>query len=313
MKGSLLGQLKHSVTTGGCWLTPRAEREKTDGDLLSLLPLSSHFVPRLQQSIKEESTYPSFLSTGHHRFNNTMTSPSARSASPPSHSFLSPITATSPLSSPPSTLPSPSSVELSPPTSPSSYNPSDPSRSPSRTRSLSPRPSGPTTTTMSLPSPTPSSALPSPNVSGPSLSPRPSKIFASRPSPVVPSPSVPGSRPTSPPPSFQQQHEPVSPTRGGATTTTTGEHDFVTNAPVLSTSSSTVDLSHVFERGEFSSFVVPRVRAPKQGTLETGHIPCPLSAHSLLITFQNHSRTKKKPQTSNSDQLIESQHKKQST
>ncbi|ORY64636.1 hypothetical protein BCR35DRAFT_308741 [Leucosporidium creatinivorum] len=113
--------------------------------------------------------------------------------------------------------------------------PSSGGRSPShsRTRSLSPGAS--------------SSLNPSPTSHAP-LSPRSSQILG-RPSPVVPSPSLPASPASFSRPSSPRPHEPASPTR--ATSQLPYE---LGSSGMLSRSGSAVDLSHVFERDvEFGS------------------------------------------------------------
>ncbi|KAK4056770.1 hypothetical protein OIO90_002322 [Microbotryomycetes sp. JL221] len=147
--------------------------------------------------------------------------------------------------------------ELSPPTSPSPR-----SQSPAR-RSLSP---GPPTTLQQA---------------QPTLSPKNSRVFASRPSPVVPSPSVPGSpasfsRPTSPRPQVQHatatsDATPHSPTLSKHHPSSHAQHQHqpqqqqqsqhgphsgfeLSSSGMISRSASNVDLSHVFERDvEFAS------------------------------------------------------------
>lgn len=124
---------------------------------------------------------------------------------------------------------------------------SPPSRSGSRSRSMSPR--GPSTSTQPVPA-----------MATPTLSPRSSIIFASRPSPVVPSPSCPASpalsRPTSPRPTHDATTT-TSPTRHHAHQHGAGghhelaQHAISAATPSLSRNSSNVDLSHVFERGQF--------------------------------------------------------------
>ncbi|KAK4054388.1 hypothetical protein OIV83_000882 [Microbotryomycetes sp. JL201] len=165
-----------------------------------------------------------------------------------------PTAASGSTSSAHSSTPSPLRArELSPPTSPS---PGGRSQSPAR-RSLSP---GPPTTAQQA---------------HPTLSPRSSRVFASRPSPVVPSPSVPGSpasfsRPTSPRPhqtgvadpttastgSSHHHAPPHSPTQAKTphgSAPAAGPFE-LSSSGMISRSASNVDLSHVFERDvEFAS------------------------------------------------------------
>lgn len=124
-----------------------------------------------------------------------------------------------------STSPSQSGGLHPPPSSPPppARRSNPPSRATSRSRSASP------------------GSSPTPGISS-TISPQSSRIFTSRPSPVVP-PSQPASpsfsRPTSPRPHVSRQiEEPASPT--------SAHHDLS-----LSASGSTVDLSHIFERGAF--------------------------------------------------------------
>lgn len=127
-----------------------------------------------------------------------------------------------------STSPSQSGGLHPPPSSPPppARRSNPPSRATSRSRSASP------------------GSSPTPGISS-TISPQSSRIFTSRPSPVVP-PSQPASpsfsRPTSPRPHVSRQiEEPASPT--------SAHHDLS-----LSASGSTVDLSHIFERDvEFAS------------------------------------------------------------
>lgn len=141
-------------------------------------------------------------------------------------------------------------------------------RSPShsRTRSLSPGAS--------------SSLNPSPTSHQP-LSPRSSQILG-RPSPVVPSPSLPASPASFSRPSSPRPYEPASPTRQSSQLPYE-----LGSSGMLSRSGSAVDLSHVFERGKHRHAVLNRLSVKRK---LTGAAP--------------------KPQTSNSDQLMSSRHKR---